>query len=184
MNKRYIPVCWRSWRTRYYLTHPWKFFKDIWVAWTNFYTRARKGYAWIDLWNFDNYLMTMIPNAIEELAEKSAGAPFGDFEGSRWIEFEDWQNELYVLASLMKIAQMDAVCEEEEFEAAYDKWCSGEILKPIEGLSFYNEYVYPENADERLASMNGKYLRLHEKREILMDVIFMRLRGVWNSFWD
>ena len=126
----------------------------------------------------------MLPNAMDELADKSCGAPYGDFEGSRWLEFEHWQAEVHVLASLIRIANYDFLTEEDKFNKEFMKWRDRSILKPIENLPFYNEYVLSEEAITKIDSITGHYEPLIAKRDALLDIIFARFRCIFDTLWD
>ena len=172
-----------SWR--HYLTHPWKWFKDLWIGAKNFLHRARYGWSWVDLWNMDTYLGELVPTMLEELASRSCGAPFGDFEGSRWIEFEDWQAELRVLASLMRLAKLGTdLTNENAFEREFWKWRDERLLEPIKECKFYWEYTLSDLAMAKIDYAEDKYTRRNEMRRAVLDVVWHGIQATFDSWWD
>jgi len=175
-----IPVYWRSWSTRYYLTHPWKIVKDWINAGKNLWARARKGYAWVDLWNLDGYLGTMIPNALDELADRSCGSPCND----EWPTYEDWTAELHVLAHLLRICNYDSVDEDDKLWEGLNEWRGRTCLQPIQHLQFYNEYVLSDDEIARIDAIKNDYWRAHVATEILRQKAFTRLAHIYPTLWD
>lgn len=57
--------------------------------------RATRGYADIDLFNTDNFLLGLIPKMIRDLAETGNGYPCGD----EFSSFEEWSKHLHEIAS-------------------------------------------------------------------------------------
>ena len=98
-----------SYRKSYYLIHPWKWFKDLKILAKNAHHRMRYGYAWIDLWNMDDYLGQLIPNMLEMLAEKAYAYPGTD----EFQEYEDWIKYLKDLSAEFRLAMDEKTPEEQ-----------------------------------------------------------------------
>lgn len=84
--KRTINVCAFPYTKRYYLRHPLRWLRDLKEAFQNLWHRAFYGYAWIDLWNMDTYLLELIPNMLHELGDRSeayADSKFPNLEAQR-----------------------------------------------------------------------------------------------------
>ena len=171
MSKK-IPLHIFTYSKRYYLTHPWKWFKDIRIGIKNFFHRALYGYAWIDLWNTDNYLTNLAGNMIEELAARSCGYPQCD----EWPEFEDWQEELEALARAIHL------CEPDFLE---DEWNSTIITlsQPPEEKRF-DRYLFNEDEIHQVATATGYKGSAAEARYILKHKIFVRLEELFDTLWD
>lgn len=181
MKEKTIPVYFRSYSTRYYLTHPWKYFHDIRVSIKNLWHRMRCGYAWVDLWNMDNYLDNLIPNMLEELANRSHGWP----EGPEWPEFEDWQAEIRVMAMLWRIQGRDLVVDDDLFEQDFSAYEDGRLLEPIKHLPGYEKYLLTEEDKTAIAEPGeNKWLRVDTKARILREKLFARLAYMWPTLWD
>lgn len=94
--------------TRYYLTHPWEWFKDLGYCLRDAYQRITRGYADTDWFNMDSHLLELLPAMLKELAAHSYSypgrAPFDTPE--KWSA---WLNEM---------ADNLISCREEEIEKA------------------------------------------------------------------
>ena len=95
----------------YYLTHPWKFFRDLKVLWTNAWHRMKYGYAWVDLWNMDSYLGQLVPAMLKELAKRSSGYP----ASNECPDMETYREYLYKLAVLWEYAHLDPFGNQDEY---------------------------------------------------------------------
>lgn len=170
-----------TFRPKYYLLHPWTIFHEIKVLIQNGWHRMRYGYAWIDLWNTDSYITELVPNMLDALAEYGHGWP-GPEKG--YPQFSDWQAELRILAELIRITHWDAYLHNEDFEKAFDKWQSGELLKPIMHLNIFSEYCM---TPEDLAAIEAEvdYVpRIELKLKILRRIIAKRIIATIDSWWD
>lgn len=98
----------RSKSARYYLTHPWEWFKDLGYCLRDAYQRITRGYADTDWFNMDSHLLELLPAMLKELAAHSHSypgtAPFDTYE--KWTA---WLNEM---------ADNLINCREEEIEKA------------------------------------------------------------------
>ena len=94
--------------TRYYLTHPWEWFKDLGYCLRDAYQRITRGYADTDWFNMDSHLLELLPAMLKELAAHSHSypgrAPFDTPE--KWSA---WLNEM---------ADNLISCREEEIDKA------------------------------------------------------------------
>lgn len=179
-NNKKIPIYAFSYSKRYYFTHPWKWFKDLWIAVKNLHHRAYFGWCWSDLWNTDTYIGQLLPNMLEELAERSHGWP----QSEEHPNFEDWQLELRVLAKLLNILNIDVLLEQDKFEEAFNEYRAGVPIYPLRNLTFYNEYVLTEDECKRIDEAPTKYERLAIEDEILRVKVFCRLGKIFRSLWD
>lgn len=180
MKEKPIRLYFRSWSTRHYLTHPWKFFKDIHIYIKNFIHRAIYGYAWVDLWNMDCYLNQLIPNMLEQLADRSHGWP----QGPEWPEFEDWTKELHVIAELWRLTAVDPLADKDEIEYHFASYRDEVPLEPIKHLPQYTQYLL---TDEEKAAIDGEtedWKRVAKEIEILQKKVFTRIASFWGTLWD
>lgn len=111
MKEKTIGVCAFSYRKMYYIKRPWKFFREIKIAVRNYWHRARCGYAWVDLWNMDNYLGQLIPNMLRELSKRACGYPGTE----EYPTPEVYQEYLELLATLFENLNID------EFDPEYEE---------------------------------------------------------------
>lgn len=60
---------------RYYITHPWIWFKELWYNITDAYNRMTKGYCAADWMNFDNWFKQVASDMFRDMAMHSHGYP-------------------------------------------------------------------------------------------------------------
>ena len=144
--------CW-SWcyAKRYYLTRPWKWFKDLWRNIKDVCMRARYGFTWSDVWNWDHWFLHTTPNMLRYMADHGSAYP-----GQPPFETpERWHDWLHEIADLLETGN-------EEWQDAHNK--------------YYDEYIkelskkwQPWKPDE-----NGMYHVPTPKRTELDDKYFAR----------
>ena len=113
-----------SYRKTYYITHPWKWFKDLYWNIRNFWHRGKYGFAYVDVWNFCDWYPRVGAAALRYLAEHKSGYPGVD----PWNTPEEWEEYLiYLSKRLERCANSQDILfgEErneyaEEFHAAYN----------------------------------------------------------------
>lgn len=111
-----------SYRGGYYWRHPRKFVREVRILVANAYHRMRYGFAWVDLWNMDDYLGQLVPNMLRELAARSCGYP-----GNEDFPNDDvYKAYLNALACLFEYAQIDMF--DEDYEGA--RTCVLELRMP------------------------------------------------------
>ena len=121
MKKNPLTVWTFSYKKSYYLTHPWKWFKDLYWNIRNFWHRGRYGYAYVDVWNFCDWYPRVAAEALRYLAKHGSGYP-----GVKpWETPEEWSNYLNYLANrLQRCADAQDILfgeERNEYKEEYDK---------------------------------------------------------------
>ena len=82
----------------HYLTHPWKWFKDLYWNWRNFWHRGRYGFAYVDVWNFCDWYPRVAAKALHYLSKHHSGYP-----GVKpWETPEEWEQYLEYLANRLE----------------------------------------------------------------------------------
>ena len=112
-----IPLYFWCYRKSHYLTHPWKWFRNLRIGLKNAFHRMRYGFAWVDLWNMDSYLGTLVPSMLRTLAERSCGYP-GD---SKFPEPDVYKKWLEALALIIELANTEWLDADDEYENAKEK---------------------------------------------------------------
>lgn len=100
---------------RYYLTHPWEWFGQLGRNIRATYMRAKYGWTYSDVWNWDQWFMNVTPSMFRYLAEHSSAYPGHEpFETpEKWCE---WLNEM---ANLIETGREDWQDEHNEYYEAY-----------------------------------------------------------------
>ena len=98
MKENKLSVWSFHYKKTHYLTHPWKWFKDLYWNWRNFWHRARYGYAYVDVWNFYNWYPHVGAEAIRYLKANHSGYP-----GVKpWETSKEWEEYLDYLANRLE----------------------------------------------------------------------------------
>ena len=121
MRENKLSVWTFSYNKRYYLTHPWKWFKDLYWNIRNWIHRANKGFAYIDCWNFCTYYPRVAAEALRYLALHNNAYP-----GIKpWETMEKWREYLNYLANrLERCADSQDMCfgeDRNEYKDALDE---------------------------------------------------------------
>lgn len=78
--------------TRYYLTHPWTWFKDLYEGLKNARMRVKYGFCRPDIWNYYDWYLRTTPQMLRYLGLHSSGypgvAPFD--EPGKWSSWLLW----------------------------------------------------------------------------------------------
>lgn len=121
MKKNPLSVWTFSYRKSYYLTHPWKWFKDLYRNIRNFWHRGHYGFAYVDVWDFCKWYPRVGAEALRYLAKHNNGYPAME----QWKTMEEWREYLEYLADrLQRCADSMDICfgkERNEYYEAYSK---------------------------------------------------------------
>ena len=136
---------------RYYLTHPWKWFKDLWRNIKDVCMRTRYGFTWSDVWNWDHWFLHTTPNMLRYMADHGSAYPgHPPFETP-----ERWHDWLYEVADLLETGN-------EEWQDAHNE--------------YYDEYIkeLSKKWQPWVADEDGMYHVPAPKRTELDDKFFAR----------
>ena len=146
-------------RFRYYLTHPWRFFRDLRLNLRNAWWRIKYGWAPCDVWNWDSWFLTVAPAMFKYLAENCSSYP-----GQAPFETpEKWREWLNGIATKLESCREENYEKENEYHEEYIKQF---------------EHYDVENKDKEL---DKKYFA--RDREIFEDVE-ERVKECLNSIGD
>lgn len=98
--------------TRYLLTHPWQAVKDFGRKLKWAWQRTVRGYADIDWYNMDSFLLNILPDMLETLARKGIGHPHD-------MSVVGWSDYLWDTAQHLRNADEDQGVEVNQYEAAF-----------------------------------------------------------------
>lgn len=104
-----------SYRKSYYLTHPFRFVRDVWVGVKNYWHRSRYGYAYVDAWNMSEAWCKIGANMMLHLAQHGNAYPgYGKFDTP-----EKWKAHLEDMARRLRMCADEAWDEENEYYRGY-----------------------------------------------------------------
>ena len=98
--------------TRYLLTHPWQAVKDFGRKLKWAWQRTVRGYADIDWYNMDSFLLDVLPDMLETLARKGIGHPYD-------MSVVGWSDYLWNAAQHLRNADEEQKVEVNQYEEAF-----------------------------------------------------------------
>ena len=166
---------------RYYLTHPWKFFKDMWINFKNGWYRATKGYGYTDLWNIDDWLITILPAMLRELADKHCAYPGVEpFETP-----EKWEAWLRDMADRIEYLQEDYEEKENEYAELFHIVMEQKRKVEVAGECITTTYTLNDDDFEELRA--NYFRREHEIAEAKHEAakkVGLELFTYLHYLWD
>lgn len=85
-----------SYSRKWYLTHPWKWIKELFRNMKFAWQRATRGYCDSDVWSMDSWLLALLPDMLRDLAND----PVGAYPGVEPFDTpEKWRNWLFKMAA-------------------------------------------------------------------------------------
>ena len=137
---------WRfPYSARYYLTHPWKWFQQLWRNCRDIYRRARYGYTYSDIWNWDNWFLATAVPMLRYLADHSSAYPGNE-------EFdtpEKWEKWLHHVADLLESG-------DEEWQDVHNEYYEEYMNEPINFNAPPSELFYKYAARAKELSDAGE----------------------------
>lgn len=145
--------------TRYYLTHPWKWVRQFIINCGDAYRRMRYGWTYADVWNWDTWFLTIVPQMFKHLAYYSMAYP-GD---KSFPTPDEWQAWLLHVANLI--------------ETSTEEWCekNNEYYKP-----FFKNMKDKDLRDKYFAREN----ELSEACQQHIEDAFHEIATHFYKIWD
>lgn len=130
MNKN--SVWYWPYSNKYYLTHPWLWFKHLGQNVRDAYRRARYGWSYGDIWDMDRWIIYTFPPMLRYLAEHGHAYPgHAPFETP-----ERWHDWLHEMADLLETGSEDWQDEHNEY---YEEYIDNIATAPNELRDLYLE---------------------------------------------
>lgn len=111
-------TCYLSSDWKWNLTHPLKTIKAVYRGIIAAWQRATRGFSNYDIYDLDDWLLHLLPDALEEFTKHNIGYPSNDKEIK---DFETWQNFLTELAKDFRACQSEEVEKSNEYYEEYMK---------------------------------------------------------------
>lgn len=101
--------------TRYYITHPWKWFKHLFRNIRDAQHRSRYGWCYGDVWDWDTWFLKVAPPMLRYMADFGSAYPGREpFEDA-----EKWHKWLYHIADLLETGLQDWQDDHNEYYTEY-----------------------------------------------------------------
>lgn len=170
-----------SCRPRYYLTHPWAFFKETGQNLRAAWWRITRGYAPQDVWSWDAWFLEVTPPMFRHLAKYSCGYPgFEPFETP-----EKWQDWLNSVADVLESLQEENWESRNEFAEEFyqlSKW--NRNLQKDENDFVHVTWSNEGNYDEIKELYFIRQQELNEEWQKLIEDTFKQLSINFAKIWD
>ena len=172
-------------RPRYYFKHPLRFIKEIISNIRDVIHRARYGWTYSDVWNFNSWFLEIIPDMLDYLSEHGYGYP-GDEE---FPTYESWQKWLKDQAAAIRSCSEEGQESRNEYKAEYDaalEQCRM-VTKPdpdhpnLRTITFENE---PANMDEITKKYYARASEIAVESEATLIKAMTELATKMPTLWD
>ena len=162
---------------RYYLTHPWAWFKDAYINLKSAWMRATRGWCYSDVWDWDVWFMRVVPNMLRHMAEHGSAypgrEPFNTPE--RW---HDWLNEM---ADLIESGDEQWQDEHNEY---YKEYINSIMSKPWKLAADYEKHHIPLVDPEIKDKYWARSKELSEQGEKNIKFALESIGSHFYNIWD
>lgn len=170
-------ITWFSYRPRYYLTHPWRFFYEIKVNIYLIWQRATRGWAECDAIEMDEYLLHIIPEMLRKIANGDTYPADKEFPTR-----EKWQDFCNSLADVFESVQ------EENWSQGRNKWEEkfDEAFETLHRKSYQDSNSYSmtkEEAEKICKEYDERQKELYNERENIIKDAYITLAKYHGYFW-
>lgn len=144
---------------RYYLRHPLKWIYHTGCNFRNAWDRATKGYCNEDWWNMDGWMLAILPQMLDDLAQNGNAYPGNEeFDTS-----EKWEKCIKGIAANLRLCTEDAADKMNEY---YE-----EFHKDIHNEDMCHKYF-------------ARMKEINEEQEAIREETFKELGRVSPMLWD
>ena len=169
---------------RYYLTHPWKFFSELWSNLKAGWMRATKGYCYGDVWNLDRWLTSILPPMLRHMADHGSAYPGSEPFNSP----EEWHDWLHSVADVMETIYDDDYWWEkkneyhDEWEALTDYYYNSNRNITMTGNDNYD--YSPEHFEEVKRLYSKRMREIAAERQQIINNVFNEIAHALDCLWD
>ena len=156
----------------YYIFHPWKWIAQLFSNLRDAWARSTRGFAPIDCWNFNSYLLELFPPILRMLAEHGVSYPYDYKTRAEWVK------HLTDMANRFEMLQEDNWEKRNEYnEMFYNNY---EIVKHVDCTSSVIEKKDPEIDrlwKQRQEELNKEWV---ETLNTTMQTFTKNFRNYWD----
>jgi hypothetical protein len=135
--------------------------------------RIKYGVSTVDTWGFDSYLLAVLTNGLQKLADELQGWPAGE----EWPTFEGWKEAI-------EQASEDAYWCLVTFEELETDAYSEAYPQKLDNFESIEEWLNDKATPEADVKWNAERVRLNEEREMRKDRLFNFLSKNFWALWD
>lgn len=161
-NKKITLWTWKR-PKRYYFTHPKTFFKDVIWNVKNMQQRMNYGFSASDVFDFNDWFLTVIPNALRYLSENRLAYP-----GREPYDTEEkWENHLNYLADEIEACKDNSKEYVNQYQKEFDDWMKTNPNEREE--TFQDKIIKRKYMDREIEITSQKAQRLKNALSQLAD---------------
>lgn len=171
-----------AWQPRYYLTKPWKWFSELIGNIKNAIHRARYGWCYTDVWNWDDWFCSVVPSMLRYMADYGCSYPGEPFETS-----EKWHNWLHKMADTIERLNYDDWMEDlNEYSKDYEKTFEDDVYKEEhpDGPFLTTTYDSSLSKEEIRKKYYERCAEIHKTRQQALEEVFLELGRNFDCLWD
>ena len=185
MKKNRLSLFSPCYRKSYYLTHPWKFARDIYWSIRNFFHRGRYGYAYSDVWEWYTWWTTAGAEALRYLAKNGCGYP----GYAPWETKSKWEAYLLELADKLdwcvKSCDIGGHEDVNEYQKLYDEIQATKAEKGKDARGYYFSRLNCTKEEEELIRKYwDREEELSQEDDKKREKIFAEIGKNLGRFWD
>lgn len=166
---------------KYNITHPLRWIRSGLANMRFVRQRARKGYAAIDWWNMDDWFLEIIPNMLDELADRGYSYPGNE-------EFdtpEKWKSYLHNLANDFRMCTQDASDELNEYYQEFlDSFDTRRLTEEDEDGNLRVRFQDTPEGEEIAKKYFARCKEISEEQDTILEEAMLRLAHILPSLWD
>ena len=167
--------------TRYYLTHPWKWFRELFRNIKDMWHRSIYGWTWVDVWNLDDWMLGVLPDMLRHMADHGNGYPGIEPFGTE-LKWHDW---LHYMANTLESLRVNYWYAKNEYAERFHKM--SDLARKIKQTHPNLTVTYDFDTQE-LKNLSILYFQrskeLTEQREKLLEETGRELFKYLPLLWD
>jgi len=156
---------------RYYLKHPWRWFRHLLINLKDFWNRGTQGWTYTDVWNWDSWFCSITPPMLRHMADEGCAYPGVEPFNTP----EKWHDWLYKMADTIEHLQYDDWMDyNNEYTASYESTFA------LDGKTSANE---AEKQEIRNKYYN-RCMEINQTRKVFLEQFGKEFFSVLDSYWD
>lgn len=156
-----------SYSKRYYLTHPWKWFKELWHNIKAAYHRAKYGWCYCDVWNWDDWFCSVVPPMLRHMADHGSAYP-----GCKPFDTpEKWHDWLHKTADTLE-------------RLGYDDWMEDMNEYSDDYIASFEEDWQSEKHEEIRKKYYERCAEINKMRKNVLEDFGKEFFKYFDMIWD
>ena len=156
-----------SYSKRYYLTHPWKWFKELWYSIKAAYRRAKYGWCYCDVWNWDDWFCSVVPPMLRHMADHGSAYP-----GCKPFDTpEKWHDWLHKTADTLE-------------RLGYDDWMEDMNEYSADYIASFEEDWQSEKYEEIRKKYYERCTEINKMRKNVLEDFGKEFFKYFDMIWD